>query len=237
VKRFVTLCICMLAAPAAHAGTCPPRATLDALAKAAWGGAAGQPACTAIRAREPLSFVVDIATLEGERPPRGFDPARDGAIGYAAIIDRQSTVRWHHESVSDTPGDWNDWLLVDLDGDGRDELIAHHVHIGHMGARSEELLLHTIGNGEATKANVLPLADHVPPEGFGQNSCTATYRLVRDGRLTVIEIVGRRGNDPKLTPVYDGACARDGKHVYRWSGKDLVENHPAGAGVPRGPDR
>jgi hypothetical protein len=45
------------------------------------------------------------------------------------------------------------------------------------------------------------------------------YRLVRDGGRTVIEIVGKRGNDPNLRPVYDDFCPKDGKHVYRWTGK------------------
>jgi hypothetical protein len=223
MKRFLALC--MFATSAAQAGTCPPRATLDTLAKDAWGGATVQPTCTAIRTREPLTFVVDIATFDGKRPPRGFDPMLSSVIGYAAIIDGHGTVRWHQVSSSDAPGDWYDWQVVDLDGDGRDELIAHHVHKGHMSASSEQLFLYTVGNGEATEASALPLADHVPAKGFEQNSCTSAYRLVRDGGRTVIEIVGKRENDPSLTPVYDTACPRDGKHVYRWTGKEFVEKH------------
>lgn len=215
----------MFATSAAQAGTCPPRATLDALAKTAWDGASVQPTCTAIRAREPLTFVVDIATFEGKRPPRGFDPVRGGGIGYAAIIDGNGTVRWHQVSASVVPGDWYDWQVVDLDGDGRDELIAHHVHSGHMSSSLEELFLYTVGNGEATEAAALPLADHVPAKGFDQNSCTSAYRLVRDGGRTVIEIVGKRDSDPNLRPVDDEFCPRVGKHVYRWTGKDLVEKH------------
>ena len=77
----------------------------------------------------------------------------------------------------------------------------------------------------AAGAAALPLADHEPPKGFEHNSCTSAYRLARDGGRTVIEIVGKRGNDPNLAPVYDHACPKDGKHVYRWTGKDLVEKH------------
>src|ERR1041384_6177781 len=173
MRRFLALC--MLAAPAAQAGTCPPRATLDALAKGAWGGATVQPTCTAIRAREPLTFVVDIATFEGKRPPRGFDPVLDAGIVCSAIIDGHGTVRWHQESASMTPADWYGWQLADPDGDGRAELIAPHLHFGHMGASSEKLVLHTIDNGEVTEAATLPLAYRVPPKGFQQNSCTSTY--------------------------------------------------------------
>jgi hypothetical protein len=214
----------MLAPPAAYADTCPPRATLDALAKDRWSGASVQPRCTAIRAREPLTFVVDIATFEGKQPPRGFDPVLNGGIGYAAIIDSHGTVRWHQTSAARVPGDWYDWKVVDLDGDGRDEVIAHHIHFGHMSSRSEALALYTI-DGEVTEATALPLADHVSAKGFVQNSCTSTYRLVREGRRTLIEIIGKRGTDPALTPVFDSSCAKDGRYVYRWTGKDFVEKH------------
>ena len=223
MKRLLALC--MLAAPAAQADTCPPRATLDTLANETWGSAAARPMCTAIRGREPLAFVVDIATFAGKRPPRGFDPELQGGIGYAAIIDEHGAVRWHQTSVAQVPGDWYDWIVVDLDGDGRDELIAYHVHFGHMSSRSEELSVYTVDHCEATDATTLPLADHVPAKGFGQNSCTSTYHFLRDGRRTLVEIIGKRDNDPTLTPVFDTACAEDGRHVYSWSGKGFVEKH------------
>jgi hypothetical protein len=220
------LALCVLEAAAAHADTCPPRATLDALAKAEWDGAAVRPRCTAIRARAPLSFVVDIATFDGKRAPRELNPELHAAIGYAAIIDEQGTVRWHQTSASQVPGDWYDWRVVDLDGDGRDEVIARHIHFGH-GATSERLLLYAVDNlvdnGDARETARLPLANQVSARGFGQNSCAAAYRLVRDGRRTMVEIVGQRDSDPTLTPVFDDSCARDGKHVYRWTGQDFVE--------------
>ena len=225
MKRLLALC--MLAAPAAHADKCPPRATLDALAKDTWGGAAVQPRCTALRGSERLTFVVDVATFEGKRPPRDFNPTLHAGIGYAAIIDEHGTVRWHQTSDAEVPGDWYEWQVVDLDGDGRDEVIAHHDHFGHMSSRTEKLSLYTVDKMIDTEdprdAATLPLADHVSAKGFVQNSCSATYRLVREGRRTAIEIVGKRGNDPTLTPVIDIACALDGKHVYRWTGKEFVE--------------
>jgi hypothetical protein len=90
-------------------------------------------------------------------------------------------VRWHQESALETPGDWYDWQLVDLDGDGRDELIAHHIHFGHMSSSSEELFLYMVGNGEPTEAAALPVADHVPAKGFEQNSCTSATASCETG--------------------------------------------------------
>lgn len=224
MKRLLALC--MLAAPAAaHADTCLPRATLDALAKDTWEGAAMHPTCTALRGREPLIFVVDIAAFGGKRPPRNFDPMSQAGVGHAAIVDAHGAVRWHQISSSGVPADWYDWQVVDLDGDGRDELLTHHNHFGHTSSRTERLSVYTLDTGEPAErpTGTLPLADHVSAKGFVQNSCTGTYRLVRDGRRTVIEIVGKRGTDPTLTPVVDIACAEDGKHVYRWTGKGFVE--------------
>ncbi len=213
-------------ATVAHADPCPPRATLDALAKEAWGhDAAVQPKCTAVRARKPLTFVVDIATFEGKQPPRGFDPLRNGAVGYAAIVNADGRVRWQQPESSETPGDWYEWSVVDLDGDGHDELVADHTHIGHMGSSDEELLIYTIGDGEPTQVAALPLEDHLPAKGLGQNSCASTHRLVRDGRRMAIEIVGKRGNDPQLSPVTGNACPQDGRRLYRWDGQDIVEKH------------
>jgi hypothetical protein len=220
MKRLFVLC--MLAAPAAEAGTCPPRATLDAIAQDAWEGPAVRPTCSAIRGGEPLTFIVDIATFDRTRPPRGFDPALSGGSGYAAIVDRHGKVRWQQAWSLQVPGDWYDWRVVDLDGDGHDELIANHVHQGHI-SRSSTISVYTIEHGEPTERTGLRLADHVSPKATEQNSCSGTYRLVRDGRLTLIETVGKHGNDPELSPVHDESCAKEGKHLYRWTGEDFVE--------------
>lgn len=212
----------LLAVPSAAAYACPPRAALDALAKEAWDGRSIQPTCTPVRASEPLTFVVDIAAFEGKRPPRGFDPASNGGSGYAALIDKGGTVRWQQTWGAGVPGDWYDWRVLDLDGDGRDELVAHHDHYGHVSS-SESLAVYTVDHGEVTEAPSLPLADHVSANAAGMNSCTASYRFVRAGRRTLVETIGKHGSDPALNPVCETACASPGKHVYRWTDRAFVE--------------
>jgi hypothetical protein len=97
-----------------------------------------------------------------------------------------------------------------------------------MGTSSERLLIYAIGDGrieDFPAPDALPLGDHMPAKGFGQNSCTSTHRLVSDGRRTLIEIVGKRDTDPRLTPVNEDSCPKEGKHTYRWTGTGLVEKH------------
>jgi hypothetical protein len=113
VKQLLVIAVL---ATSARAGTCPSRDTLDALAKQAWGGVSLRPRCTAIRADNRLTFVVDIAPFEGKLPPRDFDPIRQGGYAYAAIVDDRGVVLWHQNSWAETPGNWYDWQLVDLDG-------------------------------------------------------------------------------------------------------------------------
>jgi hypothetical protein len=214
-------------ATSARAGTCPSRDTLDALADESWGGVSLRPRCTAIRA-DPrrLTFIVDVAAPEGKLPPRDFDPTIKGGYGYAAIVDESGTVLWRQHSYAETPGDWYDWQLVDLDGDGRDELVARDFHTGHMGTSSERLLIYVIGDGKLENvppSGELLLGTHRSAKGDEQNSCRSTHRLVRDGRRTLIEIVGKRDTDPGLRPVDDGSCPKEGKQRYRWTGTGLVE--------------
>jgi hypothetical protein len=201
----------------AVASPCPPAETLAPLAHETWPSLPAAPTCTAIHARRPLVLVVDAADFDGHATT-----ARSPAlVGYAAIVDA-GTITWHATFHHMTPGTWQDWTVADLDGDGIDELIEVEHHTGHMGFGSRRLIVHAIVDGMPTGDAALDLDQYGLEKGAEQNGCHATYRIVRDHRRSVIEVVGTRGGDPKLSPT-PVSCPLAGKHRYEWDGSRLVE--------------
>src|SRR5262249_50085800 len=97
----------------AHAGHVSAARDARCARQGRLGTGRGPSQCTAVRAREPLTLVVDIATLDGNPPARDFDPIMSSAIGYSA--DR--THLWHRGSRSE-------YLLVSSVGDGEPEEVA-----------------------------------------------------------------------------------------------------------------
>jgi hypothetical protein len=201
----------------ADAGPCPPAETLDHIAHATWQGPPVEPRCFAIRGKEPLVIVVDGKGVD-DKPAR----ATPGALGYAVIVDATGTVRWTDIFNAFTPGDWRTWIVVDLDGDGLDELIDYDDHHGHMGMGGRSLTVHPIVNGVPGEGSTLELDLFGFEKAALQNGCHAASRIVRDHRRSVIEVVGTRGTDPKLSPAPD-RCPLVGRHRYTWDGAHLVE--------------
>jgi hypothetical protein len=217
---LVVLLAVSAAATSARAG-CPSRAALDAIAQQAWSAPAVRPTCVAIHAHKRLTLVIDTATLDLEPPPRNFDAYASGGRGYAAIVDAAGAIAWYDAWDAETPGNVKQWTLVDLDGDGRDELVEQHIHIGHMGAISSALDVLVIGDdGVPVLGRELPLEESFPKN---ENACHSTHRLVHTGRTVAIEVTGTRDNDPQFPPADDGRCPRQGRHRYRWDGKQLSE--------------
>lgn len=123
--------------------------------------------------------MVDGSTLEGKPLPSSGDLLGIGGMGYAALIDRAGRVRWTTRWAAETPGDWDRWIMIDLDGDGRDELVLDDEHKGHFDDESRELVVYVLAHGVPTisrHAEPLPLG-YTPDRGDHQNTCSATYRF------------------------------------------------------------
>jgi hypothetical protein len=201
---------------------CPSRTTLDVIAQQAWRAPAVRPKCLAIHASERLTLVVDVATLDLKPPPKNFDPYMNGGQGYAAIVDEAGMITWQDAWNDETPGDMKQWTLVDLDGDGNDELVEEQLHIGHMGSSRSSLRVFAIGSdGVPSLGGELRLHDSFPKD---KNACTSTHRLVvHSGRPVTIEITGTRETNPQFSTVDEALCPSKGRHRYRWDGMQLIE--------------
>ena|SRR5438132_1121235 len=226
---LVSLLSCWSAAttPAAPRATatatlsCTRSRQLEHTALTAWQGSLVAPTCTSIRGREPLVLVVDAKGFDGK--PVG-DPANSAIAGFAAIVDRFGRARWRDAWSNDTPGTWKTWMLVDLDGDGVDELIDLEERHGHMGFGSSRLIVYALTTrGLPTGGSQLILDQYGLEKGAEQNGCHATYRIARDPRA-VIEVTGTRNTDPRLSPAPED-CPLVGIHRYAWTGAELIESH------------
>ena len=134
--------------------------------------------------------------------------------GYAAVVDvATGNVPWTRESYPGTPGSTYAFVVIDLDGDGTDELLVHERHDGHMGSSSEVLYAYEPRDRDLAEAGQLALGE----AGIeGGNPCTGSWAVV-GGRTTRVQITATRFADPKRTPAPE-SCPLDGVHRYRWTG-------------------
>jgi hypothetical protein len=175
-----------------------------------------------MRGHPGFTLVIDNATFDGRPPPSAFSPRTGGGQGYAAIVDEAGAITWQDTWYGDTPGDVKEWTIVDLDGDGSDEIVEERLHIGHMASSQSALRVLSVGpDGVPVLGGELPLHDSLPK---ARNSCGSTHRLVRSGRSVTLEIAGTRETDPQLAPVDEKLCPREGRHRYRWRDSRLVES-------------
>lgn len=208
----------VLASGAASAGhgrvACPTGAKLEGVARAAWGAKSGDvyPECYALVVDQPLWLVVGyVATGSGLHTSIGIGAALVAPDGKAwPVAAAPAHARFDSEAVE------GEWLARDLDGDGRDELI--------------QITGKQRGGESATTLTVFAVAEHTLEPGPGVRvsstyddsdgttlRCTSTHRFV-DGphHTTLIEIVGP-------TKAVGTDCPEPGRHLYRWTGTELVE--------------
>ena len=116
-----------------------------------------------------------------------------------------------------------DWLLVDLDGDGSDELIEHVEEFGHNLSGHESISVMTIEDGVPGTRFTLPLShrDGYWAREFPATSpCEGTYRFACGDRgVQLLEIVGHPNGEPDNV----AQCASAGRHRYTWAGQQLQE--------------
>ena len=185
----------------AHAAPCDG----EKLAKALVGDFDVEPArpfrCTALRATHPLVLV--------ESP---IDP--NTGMGFAAVLDAATgDVRLQRSSSIGTPSQTSTFAIVDLDGDGQDELLVYETRTGHDMTGDESLFVMAVRGGVLAEAGALVLGDH----GHG-SPCSATWAIVVGPRGTqLIQITGKRDFDRMLGPFPLG-CPLDGAQRYRWTG-------------------
>ncbi len=196
----------LLISSVANAAPCP-KAVTAAFTKAMFGDTPVSltPTCKPVRAKHPVTLV-EASVLEDTM-----------TLGNAAIVDpKTNAVLWSRTSLPTTPGHVSTITLVDLDGDGYDELVEHEVHIGHMAMGSETLIAYDIGDGTISDGGLLPLSFTGREKSSDQNDCTATWAVVGGaGRYPRVQITGKRGTNPKLSPAFEG-CPLEGTHRYRW---------------------
>ncbi len=163
-----------------------------------------------------LWLVVDALDLNAS--PLATDAG--SVTGYVAIVDRHGKLHWHTTwDSAETPGSWLDWSLVDLDGDGSDELIE----FGHNLSGHESISVMTIEDGVPGTRFTLPLShrDGYWAREFPATSpCEGTYRFARGDRgVQLLEIVGHPNGEPDNV----AQCASAGRHRYTWAGQQLQE--------------
>jgi hypothetical protein len=207
--------------PRATAGQrvpCPEGPALEAAAGKAWSvdAAPVTATCVAVWSGEPLWL------LDG-----WVD--RDASVDlFTALVTPDGAVKSVSSDLELPPGaimrSGTTYAAVDLDGDGRDELLLEHSY-DHGGYSQSSLSAAAIGpDGKLVVSTAPPIAlssdnTAADPDPADAYSCDATHRLVdRPGGGTLIEIEAA-----PATGTANDSCPAPGRHVYRWDGARLVE--------------
>jgi len=130
-----------------------------------------------------------------------------GFSGKAALVDDADRELWSNEWDASTPGHQKTWTLVDLDGDGRDELLEYDDYTGHFGSGSQLLIVHQIASDQQSPTEIGRTATVEE-----RNSCRSTWKLVgrRIELVTTHSRVAKLGSPPP-------SCRSEGRHVLAWS--------------------
>lgn len=179
---------------AGEAAAAPCKQVVVDAANQAWGATGQKPDCRAIGGMVFVRASVGLASDD---------------IFYAALVDG-AHVAWQAVSAPGTPGDTFSYSFADLDGDGRDELLVHDHHDGHMGTGSERLTVLRIAHGDVTEVAELMLA--IGMDHRDGNSCSSSG----------LAIVGGRTRRVQLTTVYTKlagfpppeGCLPEGQHRF-----------------------
>ncbi len=202
MRWLVLLCLTSVA----HAA--PPCAgdSVARAAKADW-GISNEPAlsCRPIRGKRGVRLVEARA-------------GTDGTPGWLAIVDREDAILWSRLTNPGTPGQTVTVSIVDLDGDGGDEIVAHEIYEGHRGGGSSSLRVFAVHTDGVDEAGSLSLGED-GGRATGANGCSGRWALVGGrGKRPRVQITATRETDPRFSPAPD-TCPLDGVHRYRWTGE------------------
>jgi hypothetical protein len=189
-------------APALARIACPSPA--DDVARVAWQRAGGvvSSRCVALIAAGRALWKLE-GTWDSPRPEDLF------VEWHLALIDAGSrAVLWQSDGVDgDTVS--TDATVIDLDGDGDEEIVYVWGEPDHDGRGHELLWLvvdHVEGDGLVSARMPVPFSD-------GATGCASTFTAA-DG---VVEVITTQ------PPGTAGGCLTSGRHRFRWDGKALVE--------------
>ena len=169
---------------------------------------------------------VDVVLAFTCRPIRGKRAVRlveahvaeDPTPGWVAIVDREDGVLWSRQTYSGMPGQALAFTLVDLDGDGAEEVIAHEIYESHRGGGSAALHVYAVRAEGIDDAGTLSLGEN-GGRSTGANGCSGRWALVGGrGKRPRVQITATRETDPRFSPAPD-TCPLDGVHRYRWTGE------------------
>ncbi|HTR55647.1 MAG TPA: hypothetical protein VMJ10_33450 [Kofleriaceae bacterium] len=153
----------VLLASSVHAAPCPAGKALRELASTAFPGedVAGA-SCRLVRTADGARWLIEVSTRHG----------------LEVALGARGRVAW--SCCGYTPGTPGASLLhvdiADLDGDGRDELIATVAHEGHERYRDEQLYVHAASDPLVLyERGSIELARSAP----GQAGCHSRWRIVR----------------------------------------------------------
>jgi hypothetical protein len=198
-------------------GTCPGPDRLKVIANQLYGGS--MPACTPVRGRHGRAMVMGRAAN-----------ASDHHDWIYAMVDAGGTVLLDSRAVARAADGDVAWNMIDLDGDGDDELVEQvstTARIG-IGIGRQRINVYAIGDGAPVLGGSLTISDTLSDRA---NGCPGTYRYASDGKRQRIEVDSTTQTDPKRARA-PATCAPPGRHHYGWDGARLNEV-PVTAPAPR----
>lgn len=155
-------------------------------------------------------------------------PTEDGIALVTALVDPTTGTAMWSTGVGDfsyPPGAIDRMIgagmsAVDLDGDGRDEIV-NISGTSAQGYESESLSVLTIGPAGLVAAGEIPFSDDnsaADPDSADLQSCGTEWKLIAGPE-------GAKHLDLTVTSSAPsgGGCLSPGHHVMRWTGKELVE--------------
>jgi len=190
------------------AGTCPGPERMKAIASVLSGGL--MLACTPIRGRHSRAMLMGRVANPGK-----------GRDWIYAMIDDTGTVLLDSRVAAKAADVDVAWSMVDLDGDGNDELIeqvSSPARIG-IGIGRMRVNVYAIGDGAPVLGGSLAVSDTL---GDHRNGCHGAFRYSSEAKHLLIEVESTTQADPKLAPA-PATCPPSGRHRYRWDGAKLIE--------------